>query len=31
MIGKGEVDLAVVADLEGKDSIFQEIDYRIFR
>jgi len=31
MIGKGGVDGAVVADLEGKDSIFQEIDYRIFR
>jgi 1,4-alpha-glucan branching enzyme len=31
MLGQGPVDEATLADIEGKDSIFQEIDYRIFR
>jgi 1,4-alpha-glucan branching enzyme len=31
MIGRGAVDEGYLADCEGKDSIFQEIDYRVFR
>ncbi len=31
MIGRGAVDGEYLADCEGKDSIFQEIDYRVFR
>ena len=31
MIGRGAVDEKYLADCEGKDSIFQEIDFRVFR
>lgn len=31
MIGKGSIDEAFLGDLEWKDSIFQELDYRVFR
>jgi 1,4-alpha-glucan branching enzyme len=31
MIGRGAVDEKYLADCEGKDSIFQEIDYLVFR
>ena len=31
MIGRGKIDAEFLADCEWKDSIFQEIDYRIFR
>jgi len=30
MINAGRIDEAWLADVEGKDSIFQEIDYRVY-
>jgi predicted glycosyl hydrolase (DUF1957 family) len=30
MINAGRIDEAWLAEVEGKDSIFQEIDYRVY-
>jgi predicted glycosyl hydrolase (DUF1957 family) len=30
MINAGQIDEAWMADVESKDSIFQEIDYRVY-
>jgi 1,4-alpha-glucan branching enzyme len=31
MISSGQIDEAWLADVESKDTIFQEIDYRVYR